>query len=75
VIIDDSRPGRTCRFDEQDVLSALREAFSQRLEWHGFSPHQLSVVLFLHGYLLIPPADFNVESALPFALGDWEGAA
>jgi len=74
-MIPDDHRQRTRRFDEQDVLSALREAFSQRPEWHGFSPHQLSVVHFLHGHLLILPADFDVESALPFALGDWEGAA
>ena len=75
MIIDDSRPGRTHRFADDDVLASLREALSQRPEWRKFSAHQLSVVLFLRGYLLTPPADFDVEAVLPFALEDWAGAA
>lgn len=75
MIIDDSRSGRTQRFGEEEVLPALREAFSQRPDWRGFSPHQLSVVLFLWDYLPTPPSDFDVEAALPFALEDRAGAA
>lgn len=74
-MIPDNRSGRTPRFDEQEVLPALREALSQRCEWRGFSPHQLSMVLLLWGYLPSPPTDFDVEAALPFALEDREGAA
>jgi hypothetical protein len=73
--IDDNDHRRIPRFGEEDVLPALREAFSQRPEWRGFSPRQLSVVLFLRGYLSLPPADFDIEAALPFALEDREGAA
>ena len=72
-MIPDESGGRTRRFDEPDVLAALREAFSQRPEWRGFSPRQLFVVLFLRGYLASPPSDFAVVAALPFALR--EGAA
>jgi hypothetical protein len=57
------------------VLAALRDAFSERPDWRGFSPHQLSVLLFLHGYTSEPAEDFDVEAALPFALEDREGAA
>ena len=57
------------------VLVALRDAFSERPDWRGFSPHQLSVLPFLHGYTSEPAEDFDVEAALPFALGDVEGAA
>jgi hypothetical protein len=57
------------------VLAALRDAFSERLGWRGSSPHQLSVLLFLHGYTSEPAEDFDVEAALPFALEDREGAA
>jgi hypothetical protein len=74
-MIPDNRSGRTRRCDEQDVLPALREAFSQRPEWRGSSPHQLSVVLFFRGHLSTPPPDFDVEAALSFALEDWAGAA
>jgi hypothetical protein len=31
--------------------------------------------MFLHGYLSTPPEEFDVEAALPFALGDWESVA
>lgn len=74
-MIPEDRRRRIRRFDEQEVLPALREAFSQRPDWRQFSPHQLSVLLFLHGHLPTPPADFDVEAALPFALEDWEGVA
>jgi hypothetical protein len=57
------------------VLPSLREAFGQRPEWRGFDARQLSVLLFLHGYLSTPPADADVETALPFALEDREGVA
>ena len=57
------------------VLAALRDAFSERPDWRGFSPHQLSVLLFSHGYTSEPAEDFDVEAALPFALEDREGAA
>lgn len=73
--IDDSRGRCIRRFGEEAVLSALREAFGQRPEWRGFGVRQLSVLLFLHGYLSAPPEDFDVEAALPFALEDREGAA
>jgi len=56
-------------------MPAMREAFSQRPDWRDFGPRQLSVLLFLHGYLSVPPEEFDVEAALPFALEDWAGAA
>jgi hypothetical protein len=31
--------------------------------------------MFLHGYTTELAGDFDVETALPFALEDWEGAA
>jgi hypothetical protein len=74
-MVHDHSSQRTRRFGAQDVLAALREAFSQRPGWLEFSLHQLSVLLFLNGYLSTPPTDFDVETALPFALEDWEGAA
>jgi hypothetical protein len=36
------------------VLPILREAFSQRPDWRDFSPRQLSVLLFLYGYIAEP---------------------
>jgi hypothetical protein len=57
------------------VLSILREAFSQRPEWRDFSPRQLSVLMFLHGYTSEPAEEFAIAAALPFALEDFEGAA
>jgi hypothetical protein len=74
-MIPDDRRRRTRRFDEEAVLPALRDAFSERPEWRRFSPHQLSVLLFLYGYLSTPPEDLDVEAALPLALGDSEGVA
>jgi hypothetical protein len=57
------------------VLPVLREAFSQRPDWRSFSPRQLSVLMFLHGYLLEPPEDFEVATAVPLAIEDREGVA
>jgi hypothetical protein len=57
------------------VLPILREAFSQRPDWRGFFPRQLSVLMFLHGYRPEPAEEFDVEAALSFALEDREGAA
>jgi len=57
------------------VLSVLRKAFSQRPEWRSFSPRQLSILMFLHGYTSEPVEEFDIAAALPFALEDWEGAA
>jgi hypothetical protein len=57
------------------VLPILREAFSQRPDWRRFSARQLSVLLFLYGYMVEPPAEFDIAAALPFALEDLEGAA
>ena len=74
-MITDEHRRRIQRFREEPVLPAMREAFSQRPHWRGFGPHQLSVLLFLHGYLSAPPEDLDVETALPFALEDREGAA
>ncbi len=73
--IDYNTRRRILRFGEEDVLAALREAFGQRPDWRGFGAHQLSVLLFLHGYLSTPPEDPAVEAALPFALEDLDGAA
>jgi hypothetical protein len=53
----------------------LREAFSQRPEWRDFSPRQLSVLMFLHGYTTEPAEEFEIAAALSFALEDLEGAA
>ena len=74
-MIPDDHRRRTSRLKGQTALPILREAFSQRSEWRRFSPHQLSVLMFLYGYSSEPLADFDVEAALPFALEDWEGAA
>jgi hypothetical protein len=74
-IIDDRSALRIHRFGQDAVLPALREAFGQRPEWRGFDAHQLSVLLFLHGYLSAPPEYFDVEAAMPFAFEDREGAA
>jgi hypothetical protein len=57
------------------VLHILREAFSQRPDWRDFSPRQLSVLMFLHGYTTEPAEEFEKAAALPFALEDFEGAA
>ena len=38
-------------------------------------PRQLSVLLFLYGYVLKPPRESDVEAALAFALEDCEGVA
>lgn len=57
------------------VLPTLREAFSQRPDWRGFSPRQLSVLMFLHGYTTEPAEEFEIAAALPFALENVEGAA
>ena len=73
--IADNRGWRDYRFREEVMLPALREAFGQRPEWRGFVARQLSVLLFLHGYLSTPPEDADVESAAPLALEDREGAA
>jgi hypothetical protein len=48
-MIPDERRRRTRRFEGQEALPALREAFSNRPEWRQFSPHQLSVLMFLYG--------------------------
>jgi hypothetical protein len=74
MIPDDCRR-RTRRFEEQEALPALREAFSQRPEWRRFSPRQLSVVMFLYGYSSVPLKEFDIGAALPFTLEDREGAA
>jgi hypothetical protein len=74
-MIRDDRRRRTGRFEEHCALLALREALSQRPEWRKFSPRQLSVLMFLHGYSVVPLDDFDIEAALPFALEDWEGVA
>ena len=73
--IADNDHRRTRRFEGQEALPALREAFSPRPEWRGFSPHQLSVLMFLNGYSPVPPDDFDIEASLLFALEDWEGVA
>ena len=74
MIPDDPRR-RTGRFEGQGALPTLREASSQRPEWRRFSPHQLSVLMFLYGYSPEPLEEFDIEAAPPFALEDWEGAA
>ena len=74
-MITDEHRRRIDRFGEEGVLPALREAFGQRPEWRGFDARQVSVLLFLHGYLSTPPEDADVEAAVPFALEDRDGAA
>jgi hypothetical protein len=66
---------RILRFGKEGMLPALRDAFGQRPEWRGFDARQLSVLLFLHGYLSTPPKEPDVEAAIPLALEDREGAA
>ncbi len=73
--IDDNDRRRIYRFREEGVLPALREAFGQRPEWRRFDARQLSVLLFLHGYLSAPPEDADVEAVIPSDLEDREGAA
>jgi hypothetical protein len=74
-MIQDDRRRRTRRFEEQEALPILREAFSQRPECRQFSPRQLSILMFLRNYSTEPLEEFDVQAALPFALEDWEGAA
>jgi hypothetical protein len=74
-MIPDERRRRTRRFEGQEALPALREAFSNRPEWRQFSPHQLSVLMFLYGYSPEPLEEFDIAAALPFTLEDSEGAA
>lgn len=57
------------------VLPVLRQVFSERPERRDFSPRQLSVLMFLHGYTTEPAEEFEIAAALPFALEDYEGAA
>jgi hypothetical protein len=57
------------------VPPVLRQALSERPDWRGFSPRQLSVLMFLHGYTTEPAEEFEISAALPFALEDLEGAA
>jgi hypothetical protein len=73
--IDDRSARRIHRFGEETVLPALREAFGQRPNWRIFDANQLFKLMFLHGYLSAPPEDLDVETALPSALEDREGAA
>jgi hypothetical protein len=74
-MIPDDHRRRIRRFEEQGVLFALREAFSQRPEWREFSACQLFILMFLYGYVGEPPEEFDLLAALPFALEDREGAA
>ena len=74
-MITDEHWGRTHRYREEGVLPALREAFGQRPEWRNFDARQLSVLMFLHGYISAPAEDADVEAAMPFALEDRDGAA
>jgi hypothetical protein len=37
-------------------------------DWRSYSPHQLSVLMFLHGYPREPAEDFDLEAALSSAL-------
>jgi hypothetical protein len=74
-MIPDDRRRRTCRLEEREILPTLREAFSQRPDWRRFSPHQLSVLMFLCGCSPKPLEEFDIEAALPFVLEDREGAA
>jgi hypothetical protein len=74
-MIPHERRRRTRRFEEQEALPTLREAFSRRPEWREFSSRQLSILMFLHGYSPVPLEEFDIEAALPFALEDLEGAA
>jgi hypothetical protein len=73
--IDDRSARRIHRFGEEAVPPALREAFGQRPNWRIFDANQLFKLMFLHGYLSAPPEDLDVETALPSALEDREGAA
>jgi hypothetical protein len=73
--IDDRSARRIHRFGEEAVLPALREAFGQRPNWRIFDANQLFKLMYLHGYLSAPPEDLDVETALPSALEDREGAA
>jgi hypothetical protein len=73
-MIPDDRRHRTRQSKGQVALPTLREAFSHRPEWREFSPHQLSVLMFLYGYSPEPLEEFEIGAALPFALEDSEGA-
>jgi hypothetical protein len=74
-MIPDDRRHRTRRFREQEALPILREALSQRPDWRGFSPRQLSLLMMFYGYSPEPLEEFDIQAALPFALEDWEGVA
>jgi hypothetical protein len=74
-MIPDDRRHRTRRFEDQEALPTLREAFSKRPDWRRFSPSQLSVLMFLYGYSVVPLEESDIGAALPFALEDWEGVA
>jgi hypothetical protein len=74
-MIPDDRRRRTHRFEEREILPTLREALIQRPNWRRFSPHQLSVLIFLYGYSPEPLEEFDIQAALPLALEDREGAA
>jgi hypothetical protein len=74
-MIPDERRRRTRRFEGQEDLPTLHEALSNRPDWQQFSPHQLSVLMFLYGYSPVPLEEFDIAAALPFALKDSEGAA
>jgi hypothetical protein len=56
------------------VPPVLRQVFSERPGWRGFSPRQPSVLMFLDGYAAEPAEELEVAFALPFALEDFEGA-
>jgi hypothetical protein len=73
--IDDRSARRIHRFGEEALPPALRKAFGQRPNWRIFDANQLFKLMFLHGYLSAPPEDLDVETALPSALEDREGAA
>ncbi len=73
--IDHEGRRRIPRFGVEAVLPVHREAFGQRPEWRGFDAHQLSVLMFFHGYLSAPPKDADLEAAMPSALQDRDGAA
>jgi hypothetical protein len=57
------------------ALPVLREAFSQRPDWRGYSARQLSILLYLYSYTNEPAEEFEIAAPLPLALEDLERAA
>jgi hypothetical protein len=52
----------------ENVPLVLAKALSQRPGWRDYSPHQLSVLMFLYGYTTVPANKHDTANALTIAL-------